>query len=231
MLNKLFDFSISSLERLLSHVRKLVRTRDYEHQPLDTWFDDRGHLLLVGQAAHAASVRFLSLAPSRHQSNLLTKFINQPAGNHPAALCVEDAFVLGRLFQRIKRRSQIKHLLSAFQELREARWEVIKPAEADKLAVVTMPPGSLRDLRDETMRKEKEVGIQDLDFEDDVDDYLRTELKEYENFGYDAVEEVDTWWVEWGVLLDRVSVDEDQTKVISENQIHVARYEDLIVCN
>lgn len=94
-----------------------------------------------------------------------------------------------------------------------------------------MPPGPLRDLRDETMRKEKEVGIQDLDFEDDVDDYLRTELKEYENFGYDAVEEVDTWWVEWGVLLDRVSVDEDQTKVISENQIHVARYEDLIVCN
>ena len=197
-----------------------MRTRDYQHEPLDSWFDERGHLLVVGQAAHADSVRSINSLPPLPP---FADHLFQPAGNHPAALCVEDAVILGGLFQRLRNRSQIKRLLSAFQDLRESRWEIIKGADEDKLGLVTMPPGPARDARDAMMRKEKEVGIQELS--DDPDEYLRMSLEEFTNFGYDAVEEVDTWWVEWGVLLERVSgMESEDSEHAFEGQIRVESF-------
>lgn len=86
-----------------------------------------------------------------------------------------------------------------------------------------MPPGPARDARDAMMRKEKEVGIQEL--ADDPDEYLRMSLEEFTNFGYDAVEEVDTWWVEWGVLLERVSgMESEDSEHAFEGQIRVESF-------
>ncbi|KAI5121803.1 hypothetical protein M0805_009795 [Coniferiporia weirii] len=174
-----FEFE-PRLKRLMRLASGVVRLRDVIQAPLESWFDEAGHLLVVGQAAHYIS----------------------PSGNHVAALCVEDAVILGGLFSRLKSRSQIKALLGAFQELRESRYEVVRVSEVDKLAVVTIPPGPLRDARDATMRKEREVGINEL--AKSPDEYLRTSLEEFRVFGYDAFDEVDTWWVEWGMLLEHM---------------------------
>lgn len=57
---------VPSLRRLLSHVKTLVRTRDYVHEPLDNWFDGDGRMLIVGQAAHASSVRLNLLTAALH---------------------------------------------------------------------------------------------------------------------------------------------------------------------
>lgn len=229
---------INSLARLLSHVKTFIRRRDYVHGPLESWFDEAGRLLIVGQAAHADS----------------------PAGNDVAALCVEDAVILGGLFRRFRftpgRRSQsqmkIRRLLSAFQEMREARWEAVRVAEAEKLGFVTMLPGPMRDAVHAMMHKKLEEdkererlraeskGSKELKDEDDLDEddeWLRVALEELLSFAYDAVDEVETWWVEWGVLLERMDdgasandrneVDDEDDGVF-EGQIRVEKREHVI---
>lgn len=67
------------------------------------------------------------------------------------------------------------------------------------------------------------------DFSDDSDEYMRMLLEEFANFGYDAVEEVDTWWVEWGCLLERM----DNTNGVNgedafEGQIRVQNQKDVV---
>lgn len=228
-----FLFLPPSLNRLLSHIKTLVRWRDIVHAPLNNWFDETGRLLLVGQAAHPDS----------------------PAGNHPAALCVEDAVVLGGLFQRLARRSQIKRLLSAFQDMREARWETIRASETEKLWFVTSPPNPKRDAIRSLMRRkfEKEKkgpgdgerkteeareengldGLKDVELEGYNDDeFKHMALEELMDFIYDASEEVETWWAEWGALLEQTSNDtgaNDRNDGASEGanmfegQIHVEK--------
>ncbi|THH08943.1 hypothetical protein EW145_g2363 [Phellinidium pouzarii] len=183
-----FDFE-PKIKRLMSLASEVVQSRCIEQSPIENWFDKEGHVVVVGQAAH---------------------YINT-AGNHVAAMGMEDAVILGGLFSRLKSRNQIKALLSAYQELRESRYEAVQASEADKLDVVTLPPGPKRDARDATMRKEREVGI--LELAKSPDEYLRTSLEEFRVFGYDAFDEVDTWWVEWGVLLERMHGTHENNRV------------------
>ena len=46
----------------------------------------------------------------------------------------------------------------------------------------------------------------ELDWTEANEDYLREQWEEFCGvFGYNAFEEADTWWVEWGTLLQRAS--------------------------
>ena len=43
------------------------------------------------------------------------------------------------------------------------------------------------------------------DWTESDEDYLRESWEELKDvFGYNAFEEADTWWVEWGVMLERM---------------------------
>ena len=59
-------------------------------------------------------------------------------------------------------------------------------------------------MRDDAMRKEKEYAKEKLENSMD-DEYLQTIWEEFQVYVYDALDEVESWWVEWGSLLDRVN--------------------------
>ena len=93
----------------------------------------------------------------------------------------------------------------------------MRESEQEKVRFIVMPPGPQRDARDEYMRMQKELGRSN--WEDCSESYL---LKSWEEFcgifGYDAFDDADTWWVEWGVLHERAKTkeksDEDHFKGI-----------------
>lgn len=53
------------------------------------------------------------------------------------------------------------------------------------------------------MRAQMEEGRKD--WTDSEDGYLRRSWEEFRDaFGYDAYDDADTWWVEWGILSERM---------------------------
>ena len=53
------------------------------------------------------------------------------------------------------------------------------------------------------MRAQKAEGAKD--WSESEDSFLRTAWEEFRDaFGYDAYDDADTWWVEWGVIFERI---------------------------
>lgn len=92
------------------------------------------------------------------------------------------------------------------------------------MAFLMLPAGPERDARDASMREELERG--ELDWTEANEGALRQQWEEFrDDFGYNAYEAADTWWVEWGVLLERVnaaaskpSISSFMTEVLVEKQ-------------
>ncbi|OCB88634.1 FAD/NAD-binding domain-containing protein [Sanghuangporus baumii] len=173
---------------------------DRENVP-EYWYDSSGHVIVVGEAAHASLVGTV----------------------HSAALGIEDAAVLGRLLSKLKSKHEIKRFLSAFHEIRHPRSERLSASEQQKVDFITLPAGALSEARDESMRLQMNEGQGDWSASEDS--FLTRSWEEFRDaFGYDAFDEADTWWVEWGVLFDRIngsdnSVEDD----IFSGQITVER--------
>ncbi|THH08944.1 hypothetical protein EW145_g2362 [Phellinidium pouzarii] len=169
------------LARLLKLADAAVRTRHVIQTPLDSWYDDRGHIVVVGDAAHLLN----------------------PGSTHSAALAMEDAVVFGELFSKLTSRSSIKRLLYAYQELRQQRCDFVRASEHERAGFVTMPSGPQRDARDASMRRERERGRRD--WLKSPEEQLRAQWEEMRGtYGYNALEDAENWWVEWGPLLERM---------------------------
>lgn len=174
------------IKRLLKLVKDTVRIRDERATNLEGWYDDNGHVVVVGEAAHELN----------------------PGSTHGAAMAVEDAAVLGRLLSKLKSKDDIVKLLTGFQEIRQARCEIVRNSEQEKVEFMTIPPGPQRDSRDESMRLQKKQG--ELDWTTSSEAHLRKIWEEFrELFGYDAYDDADTWWVEWGMLFERMNASDN----------------------
>lgn len=66
-----------------------------------------------------------------------------------------------------------------------------------------LPPGPLRDARNESLKKANSARINE--WEEVEEDWLRENWGlEFEMpFNYDAYDAVDEWWAEWGVISER----------------------------
>lgn len=76
----------------------------------------------------------------------------QPNGAHGPAMAVEDAVVLGGLFQNLSSEDQIATFLNAYQEIREGRTTEVNKNEASAATFCRLPPGPVRDARNAEMR-------------------------------------------------------------------------------
>ena len=142
---------------------------------------------------------------------------------HCAALGVEDAAILGRLLSKLKSKDEIKRFLSAFQEIRLPRSELLSASEQQKVDFIALHTGPLSEARDESMRLQMQEGQADWSASEDT--FLARSWEEFRDaFGYDAFDEADTWWVEWGVLFDRINRAKDNvTDDIFHGQIIVEK--------
>ena len=116
---------------------------------------------------------------------------------------MEDAVVLGRLLSRVKDKSETGRFIAAYQEIRQERCEAVSSAEHQKVVFVALPQGPSSEERDRSMRAQMKEGAKD--WSGCEDGFLRNAWEEFRDaFAYDAYDDADTWWVEWGVLFERV---------------------------
>lgn len=187
------------IKRMLRETSHVAHIKGDRSTMLENWSDSEGHIVVLGEAAHGWNVSGVI-----HMICTCIK-LSQPGSTHTAALGIEDAVVLGRLLSHVKSKDEVGRFLSAFQELRQPRSEWVCTSEQQKVDFVALPPGPLRDARDQSMRSQMEEGQKD--WTSSEDGYLRRSWEEFRDaFGYDAYDDADTWWVEWGVLLERMNI-------------------------
>ncbi|KAG6836368.1 hypothetical protein H0H93_008729 [Arthromyces matolae] len=181
-LEPVFAKAEPSLRKLGRLGKKVTCTTVRMHPELVDWVHESGHLVVIGEAAHP-------LPPGSVQG---------------AAMTIEDAAVLGKLFSHLRHRDQITNFLWAFQDLRQPRCDSVMTKEAGIVMYMTMPPGQAQQQRDDTMRAKRDAGIGILEASDDIEESPEwVEIKEV--FGYDAEDDADNWWVQWGLLRERAS--------------------------
>ncbi|RDB26714.1 3-hydroxybenzoate 6-hydroxylase 1 [Hypsizygus marmoreus] len=171
------------LQKFEPRVRKMLKmAKDitphiYISRPyLDSFACERATLVLVGEAAHP----------------LL------PSGQHNTALGIEDAQTLGSLFSGIQQRDQVPQLLTAYEELRQARCVSTQDWERRKRNMLTLPEGEEQERRDVRLRKAMAYGEWD---HMDEKTFKATWGDEMDLFVYDATEKAEDWWTKWGPLL------------------------------
>ncbi|KAF8965779.1 hypothetical protein BDZ97DRAFT_755760 [Flammula alnicola] len=138
---------------------------------------DQSKIVLIGEAAHP----------------LL------PGGNHCTALTIEDAETLRCLFSRIQHRDQISQFLTAYEEIRQPRCAFAIEYDSGFHKMMRCPAGPEQVARDEVLRQAMIHGDWDMD-ETSFRAVWGDELTMY---AYDATEQVDDWWTQWGSLMTR----------------------------
>ena len=150
----------------------------------------------------------------------------QPGTSHGASLAAEDGAVLGSLFSRLQTNSQdeIIRLLSAYQEIRQGRCTELSKSEYEKVHFSVLE-------KDDPMRVARDAGFaiarqqQSLDWANVDDDVLNRAWEEFKgSYAYDAYDAADDWWVDWGMLRERIRAASyaSETKSFVDNSLGLA---------
>jgi len=117
-------------------------------------------------------------------------------------MSVEDGAVLAKLFSHLRSEDQISNFLYAFQDLRQERCEAAITKEFGDINYMALPPGEHQEYRDNSMRTKRDAGLSALDAAGELE--LNPQWEQIKStFGYDAEDEADNWWNEWGLLRER----------------------------
>jgi salicylate hydroxylase len=128
-------------------------------------------------------------------------------------MSMEDASVLAKLFSHLRDEEQISPFLYAFQNLREERCQKNRALDIGNTWFMMQREGEGTARRDSMMRAKHDQGLDVLSGDEDGNvsqwDHNR------ELFGYDAEDEADNWWVQWGLLQERANATrwEDNTRL------------------
>lgn len=116
-------------------------------------------------------------------------------------MSIEDGTVFGAIFSRLRDREQILPFLTAFQELRQPRCQMTLMHEYSKFDFTTLRTGDEQAMRDAAFRELAKRTSPDMEGSDR--DFMQEQWADFlVAFSYDAYDEVDNWWVEWGSLRD-----------------------------
>ncbi|KAF5341508.1 hypothetical protein D9757_014255 [Collybiopsis confluens] len=153
-----------------------------DSQPLKTWVHPSGRVTLVGDACHP-------MTPYRAQG---------------AAMAIEDAECLGKLFSHITRLEQIPFLLKAYENIRFERATTIQRLSAESGPYYHLPDGPAQQERDDRMRSEMEVRdalakgeIVPPEVVATVENGRKTrQIEDDAQYKYDMTQVTEKWWAE-----------------------------------
>ncbi|KAH9939410.1 FAD/NAD-P-binding domain-containing protein [Epithele typhae] len=210
------------LRQIAKHASRITCVPMADHPKLEEWVHPDGRLLCIGEGAHPTPVRrprrSLPRSPTDVAPGIAAPGSLAPAGDaRPAilqvgslfsvAMCTCDAACLGRLFSHLTRHDQIDTLLYALQEIREGPVASVFKAASGNIFATSLPPGIVeRD--DEDKRARAEHGLASLGGGiDSLTPESSPEMIEVveQLFGYDAEDEADNWWVNWGLMQERAT--------------------------
>lgn len=136
---------------------------------------------------------------------------------------MEDGAVLGSLFSRLHTGSQeeVVRLLSAYQEIRQARCLELMKSEYEVVHFSTLDDADpMREARDAGFAVARQQ--QSLDWDDVDEEVVRHAWDEFRtSYAYDAYDAADEWWNDWGLLRERMRAASyaSDTKVLAENSL------------
>ncbi|KZT63264.1 FAD/NAD(P)-binding domain-containing protein [Daedalea quercina L-15889] len=154
------------------------------YEDLENWVHDSGRLVVIGQAAHPL--------PS--------------GGIQPAAMGVEDAAVLGKLYSHLGIPEQTQDFLYAFQDLRQQRCAEAVDGDLSMFRYISMDAGPAQEVRDASMLTNYREGRNVLEGGEaagEIEQWAQIRMI----YGYDCEDEADDWWVQWGLLRARANSD------------------------
>ncbi|KAF9076291.1 FAD/NAD(P)-binding domain-containing protein, partial [Rhodocollybia butyracea] len=148
--------------------------------PLETWVHSEGSVALLGDACHP-------MLPYQGQG---------------AAMAIEDAECLGRLFSHITNRKQVPSLLNAYQNIRFERATHIQQVSSNTRGFLHMADGPAQQARDARMRAGIEVrtALANEEYvpaekQSIVERAMKARKEEDDvQYGYDISQVTDTWW-------------------------------------
>ena len=122
--------------------------------------------------------------------------------------------MLAKLFSHLRDEEQIPSFLYAFQSLRENRCQKNRTLDISNILFMMESEGEGTVRRDAMMRAKHDEGRNVLSG-DDEDSNVALWDHNRELFGYDAEDEADNWWVQWGLLQERAKASqcEDDTQL------------------
>jgi len=146
----------------------------------EDWVHNSGRLVVVGSAAHPFP----------------------PGIIYGPSMSLEDGSVLAKLFSHLRSEEQIPSFLFAFQNLREERCQKNRALDIGNILFMMEPEGEGTVQRDAMMRGKHDQGRNVLSGDDEDSNVAQWDHNR-ELFGYDAEDEADNWWVQWGLLQER----------------------------
>lgn len=191
------------LKRLLNRAPVYLRKRLYHREFAEDWVDEYGRMIVMSEAAYPIWVKRLVYSMSAHVDLFFfpihIHIFFQSFCIQGCSMPTEDAAVLTTLFTHLKSEEQISSFAHAFQEIREPRAQSIFTKETRAFGTFWVPPGPVRDARDEALMKMLKQGHKGWD--------EAKFLWEWEEicdvFAYHGREAAESWWVVWGVLWER----------------------------
>ncbi|KAF9007391.1 hypothetical protein BDQ17DRAFT_1323993 [Cyathus striatus] len=153
-------------------------------------------------------LRFIVTAPrmdkktSESRLQELSSLAGDPGAIQESAMTIEDGAVLAKLFSHLHSEDQISSFLFAYQDLRQPRCNRVARKELADIQYMMLPPSELQEMRNSMMKAKHAAGLNVLAATEDMEESSEwAEIMDV--FAYDAEDEADNWWVEWGLLRDR----------------------------
>ncbi|KAJ7254971.1 hypothetical protein B0H12DRAFT_1233240 [Mycena haematopus] len=158
------------LKKLVALAHDVTCVQIKDPYTLESWVSESGRVVVLGEAAHPAP----------------------PSGFHPYSVVLEDAAFIGKIFSHTHDPDRVPEFFSAFQEHREKRCSRIREIDMEYVEAATCE-GEMHDQRDAGMRANHAAGRNAMegDFQQMLEDYAIV-------FGYDAMDDADEWWINWG---------------------------------
>ncbi|KAF5379737.1 hypothetical protein D9615_005787 [Tricholomella constricta] len=179
-MRRILEAAEPRLRKLGALARPPICVPALDYPELEDWVHDSGRMVVIGEAAHP----------------------HPPGAIQTCAMAVEDGAVLAKLFSHLRAEDQIPNFLYAFENLRQPRCAAVTKKEFGDIFFMSLPPGEMQEMRDTMMRQKRDAGRSALESSGDAEETQEwTEIKVM--FGYDAEDEADNWWQEWGVLRER----------------------------
>ncbi|KAG2121796.1 hypothetical protein BD769DRAFT_1650035 [Suillus cothurnatus] len=169
----------TTVRKLLALVPSTLDWKLMDRDPLPSWIHKDGKLVLLGDSCHP-------MLPYRAQG---------------LAMAIEDAAVLGNIFSHCSDRSQILPLLYAYQSLRYDRATATQTSSSLNRHIFHQPDGPEQEDRDRDMRAAMEDALRVVRGEQSTRvlagnaNQWADKTKNDIQFGYDADEEAEKWWL------------------------------------
>jgi salicylate hydroxylase len=116
-------------------------------------------------------------------------------------MAIEDAAVLGKLFEHVSHVNHIAPLLYAYESLRHARASATQASSRDNQRIFHLPDGPQQRERDEMMRAAMQAELEGKLDAVTADAATKGNPNQWADrsknriqFGYDAEGEADSWW-------------------------------------